>query len=69
MFDILSVEDVEWLIKLYIALGKSLATIYDVSGSVQAYHAALKVCFYAFSFFHIILQRSLMCTCLGVKRI
>jgi len=43
MFDILSVEDVEWLIKLYIALGKSLATIYDVSGSVQAYHAALKV--------------------------
>jgi hypothetical protein len=44
LLDVLRVEDVEGLIKLHIALGKCLATTYDVAGSVASYQAALKVC-------------------------
>jgi hypothetical protein len=45
MFDTLTVDEVAGLIKLHVALGKCLATIYDVAGSVLSYEAALEVWF------------------------
>ena len=43
VLDTLTVDDVECLVKLYVALGKCLASTYDVAGSVECYQAALMV--------------------------
>jgi hypothetical protein len=43
VLDTLTVDDIRCLVKLHVALGKCLATTYNVAGSVESYQAALMV--------------------------